>query len=95
MSGRVGVAVQFATLPIRFPCHFSAPQLLSLGIDIRTVSGRVGHAKASTTLDFYERFLEAADERAADASVQCSVKARAARRLTKTGAVRPGLRSLE
>lgn len=46
--------------------HFSATQLLSLGIDIRTVSGRLGHANASTTLDFYAQFLEAADERAAD-----------------------------
>jgi integrase len=47
--------------------HFSATQLLSLGIDIRTVSGRLGHANASTTLDFYAQFLQAADERAADA----------------------------
>ncbi len=46
--------------------HFSATQLLSLGIDIRTVSGRLGHANASTTLDFYAQFLQAADERAAD-----------------------------
>jgi integrase len=47
--------------------HFSATQLLSAGIDIRTVGGRLGHANASTTLDFYAQFLQAADERAADA----------------------------
>jgi integrase len=47
--------------------HFSATQLLTAGIDIRTVSGRLGHANASTTLDFYAQFLQAADERAADA----------------------------
>jgi integrase len=47
--------------------HFSATQLLSAGVDIRTVSGRLGHANASTTLDFYAQFLQAADERAADA----------------------------
>ena len=47
--------------------HFSATQLLSLGIDVRTVSGRLGHANASTTLDFYAQFLQAADQRAADA----------------------------
>ncbi len=47
--------------------HFSATQLLSLGIDVRTVSGRLGHANASTTLDFYAQFLQATDERAADA----------------------------
>jgi integrase len=47
--------------------HFNATQLLSAGIDIRTVSGRLGHAHASTTLDFYAQFLQAADERAAEA----------------------------
>jgi integrase len=47
--------------------RFSATQLLSAGIDIRTVSGRLGHANASTTLDFCAQFLHAADERAADA----------------------------
>ncbi len=47
--------------------HFSATQLLSLGIDIRTVSGRLGHANASTTLDIYAQFVEQADEHAADA----------------------------
>jgi integrase len=47
--------------------HFSATQLLSAGIDIRTVSGRLGHANASTTLDFYAQFLQASDERAAEA----------------------------
>lgn len=47
--------------------HFSATQLLSLGIDIRTVSGRLGHANTSTTLDIYAHFVEQADERAADA----------------------------
>jgi integrase len=46
--------------------HFSATQLSSLGIDVRTVSGRLGHANASTTLDIYAQFAEQADERAAD-----------------------------
>jgi integrase len=46
--------------------HFSATQLLALGIDIRTVSGRLGHANASTTLDIYAQFVEQADERAAE-----------------------------
>lgn len=45
--------------------HFSATQLLASGIDIRTVSGRLGHANASTTLDIYAQFVEQADERAA------------------------------
>jgi integrase len=47
--------------------HFSASQLLAAGIDVRTVSGRLGHANASTTLDIYAQFVEQADERAAAA----------------------------
>ena len=35
-------------------------------IDIRTGSGRLGHANASTTLDIYAQFVEQADEHAAD-----------------------------
>ncbi len=46
--------------------HFSATQLLALGIDVRTVSGRLGHASPATTLDVYAQFVEQADERAAD-----------------------------
>jgi integrase len=33
--------------------------------DVRTVSGRLGHADASTTLDIYAHFVHHADERAA------------------------------
>lgn len=47
--------------------HFSATQLLALGVDIRTVSGRLGHAKASTTLDIYAHFVEQADQQVAEA----------------------------
>lgn len=37
--------------------HFGATHLLSLGIDIRTVRGRLGHTNASKKLDFYAQFL--------------------------------------
>ena len=47
--------------------HFNATNLLAAGTDVRTVSGRLGHADASTTLNIYAHFLEQADERAADA----------------------------
>jgi hypothetical protein len=47
--------------------HSSATQLPSAGIDICVVSGRLDHANASSNLDFYGQFLQAADERAADA----------------------------
>jgi integrase len=46
--------------------HFVATELLGSGVDIRTVSGRLGHARASTTLDKYAAFLPARDREAAD-----------------------------
>jgi hypothetical protein len=39
---------------------------LSAGTPIHVVSGRVGHAKASTTNDVYSQFLPTADSHAAD-----------------------------
>jgi integrase len=45
--------------------HFNATSLLASGTDIRTVSGRLGHADASTTLDIYAHFVHEADEHAA------------------------------
>jgi len=44
--------------------HFNATSLLTAGTDIRTVSGRLGHANASTTLNIYAHFVEHADEQA-------------------------------
>ena len=46
--------------------HFAATNLLSAGIDVRTVSGRLGHANAATTLGTYAHFVGAADRQAAD-----------------------------
>lgn len=46
--------------------HFVATQLIGAGHDIRTVSGRLGHAKTSTTLDIYAAFLRPQDKAAAD-----------------------------
>jgi integrase len=45
--------------------HFAATNLLSAGIDVRTVSGRLGHANAATTLGTYAHFVGAADRNAA------------------------------
>jgi len=47
--------------------HFAATRLLAAGVPVRTVSGRLGHANAVTTLGVYARFLEASDREAADA----------------------------
>ncbi|MEP6299957.1 MAG: site-specific integrase, partial [Ilumatobacter sp.] len=46
--------------------HLHATQLLAAGVPVRTVSGRLGHANASTTLNVYAHFLEASDREAAD-----------------------------
>lgn len=43
-----------------------ATQLLSAGIDVRTVAGRLGHRNAATTLNVYAHFLEQSDRAAAD-----------------------------
>ena len=46
--------------------HFVATQLLSAGVDVRTVAGRLGHRNAATTLNVYAHFLEQSDRQAAD-----------------------------
>jgi integrase len=45
--------------------HFSATHLVAAGVPIRTVSGRLGHANAATTLAVYSHFVEASDQDAA------------------------------
>lgn len=47
--------------------HFHATQLLAAGVDVRTVAGRLGHAKPSMTLDVYAAWVPSADEAAAQA----------------------------
>lgn len=46
--------------------HFLATQLISSGVDVRTVSGRLGHRRTSTTMDRYAAFVPAADRAAAN-----------------------------
>lgn len=50
--------------------HTSATVALSLGVPLHVVSGRLGHAKVSTTLDIYAQHLPSADRLAADAIAQ-------------------------
>jgi integrase len=46
--------------------HFAATRLLGAGIPVRTVSGRLGHANAATTLGVYAHFLVESDRDAAN-----------------------------
>ena len=47
--------------------HYAATQLIAGGVDLRTVSGRIGHAGGgATTLRVYTHFLAAADRQAAE-----------------------------
>ena len=45
--------------------HFVATELLTAGIDVRTVANRLGHARTSTTLDIYWAWVPAQDQHAA------------------------------
>jgi integrase len=47
--------------------HFSATELITAGVDIRTVAGRLGHGGGgSTTLRVYAAWVSEADQRAAE-----------------------------
>jgi integrase len=46
--------------------HTSATLLLANGTDIETVSHRLGHSKASTTLDIYGHAMKKMDSKASD-----------------------------
>lgn len=45
--------------------HFAATRLLAAGVPVRTVSGRLGHSNAATTLGVYAHFVEESDRDAA------------------------------
>jgi integrase len=46
--------------------HYVATALLAAGVPVSTVAGRLGHARASTTLNVYAHFIAATDQHAAD-----------------------------
>lgn len=46
--------------------HTNASLMIANGVDLRTVSKRLGHAQMSTTTDIYTHAIKTADERASD-----------------------------
>lgn len=46
--------------------HSCAILMLSAGVDVRTVAGRLGHSNASITLSTYAHYVRSADEAAAE-----------------------------
>ena len=63
MASRVGLDTHLHALR-----HYSATELITAGIDIRTVAGRLGHAGGgTTTLRVYAAWVAEADQRAAAA----------------------------
>ena len=46
--------------------HTNATLLIGSGVDVRTVSGRLGHSQTSTTTNIYAEFLQSADKAAAE-----------------------------
>jgi integrase len=61
MVGRLGIATTFHKLR-----HYNATELISAGVDIRTVAGRLGHGGGgTTTLKVYAAWVSEADQRAA------------------------------
>ena len=57
---------ELPVIPLNGLRHTAATLLITSGIDIRTVSGRLGHSKTSTTLNFYTEFLKEMDHSASD-----------------------------
>lgn len=53
-------------IPLHGLRHTAATLLISQGVDIRTVSGRLGHANTSTTLNVYAEYLKELDRTASD-----------------------------
>jgi len=46
--------------------HTSATFLISQGMDVQTVAGRLGHTTSATTQNIYSHFLKSKDQQAAD-----------------------------
>ena len=62
MAKRLGITTHIHALR-----HYSATELLTAGVDLRTVAGRLGHGGGgSTTLRVYAAWVAASDRKAAE-----------------------------
>jgi integrase len=62
MAARIGIATYLHALR-----HYSATELLTSGVDLRTVAGRLGHGGGgATTLKVYAAWVAGADRKAAE-----------------------------
>lgn len=64
--GRLRRAVGLESVRLHDLRHYVATALLAAGVPVPTVAGRLGHARASTTLNVYSHFVAATDHHAAD-----------------------------
>ncbi|NOX31216.1 MAG: site-specific integrase [Actinobacteria bacterium] len=64
--GRVRDDLGLGHVQLRHLRHYAATQLLSAGVDVRTVAGRLRHARPAMTLDRYAAWVPARDREAAD-----------------------------
>ena len=58
--------VELPLIPLYGLRHTAATLLIANGVDVCTVSGRLGHANTSTTLNIYSHALEEFDRKAAE-----------------------------
>ena len=65
-QGIVEEAQKLPDIPLHGLRHTSATLLISQNVDVRTVSGRLGHAQTSTTMNIYSHQLKKMDEKAAE-----------------------------
>ncbi|MCJ7437514.1 MAG: site-specific integrase, partial [Acidimicrobiia bacterium] len=64
--GRLRRAAGLESVRLHDLRHYVATALLAAGVPVTTVAGRLGHARASTTLNVYAHFVAATDHHAAD-----------------------------
>ena len=65
-KNRPAGAPKLPLIPLHGLRHTAATLLISQGIDVRTVSGRLGHSSTSTTMNIYAHALKELDKTASD-----------------------------